>query len=66
MFQLLLYLDGLKKWKGRHALAAIHVLKGEYDLLQKWPCYIEGNIILHDLLDRVCVSIIELTTNYVC
>lgn len=50
-------MDGLKKWKGRHALIGVHVLKGEYDLLQKWPCQIEGNIIVHDLLDRINVSL---------
>lgn len=36
-------------------LVGVHVLKGEYDLLQKWPCHIEGNIIIHDLLDRINV-----------
>lgn len=51
-----MYLDGLKTWKGRHMLIGMHVLKGEYDLLQKWPCHIEGNITIHDLLDRVNVS----------
>lgn len=44
-----MYLNGLKKWKDRYALLCIHVLKGEYDMLLKWPCHIEGTIILRDL-----------------
>ncbi|KAJ8922561.1 hypothetical protein NQ315_007591 [Exocentrus adspersus] len=52
--RVLMYLNGLKKWKDRYALLCIHVLKGEYDMLLKWPCHIEGTIILRDLenLDR--------------
>uniref|UniRef100_V5I6Y3 TNF receptor-associated factor 1 n=3 Tax=Anoplophora glabripennis TaxID=217634 RepID=V5I6Y3_ANOGL len=44
-----MYLNGMKKWKDRYALLCIHVLKGEYDMLLKWPCHIEGTIILRDL-----------------
>ncbi|XP_018573260.1 TNF receptor-associated factor 5 isoform X1 [Anoplophora glabripennis] len=47
--RILMYLNGMKKWKDRYALLCIHVLKGEYDMLLKWPCHIEGTIILRDL-----------------
>ncbi|KAF2902847.1 hypothetical protein ILUMI_03341 [Ignelater luminosus] len=47
--RLQIYLNGIKKWKGRHMIACIHVLKGEYDLLLKWPCFIEGTMVLRDL-----------------
>ncbi|KAJ8953095.1 hypothetical protein NQ318_013437 [Aromia moschata] len=47
--RILLYLNGLKKWRDRYALMCIHVLKGEYDMLLKWPCHIEGTITLRDL-----------------
>lgn len=46
----------MKKWKGRNLLAGIHVLKGEYDLMQKWPCSLEANITIHYLQDRINVS----------
>lgn len=48
-FQIILYLNGMKKWKGRYALLSLHVMKGEYDLMLKWPCHIEGNVTLRDL-----------------
>lgn len=44
-----IYLNGLKKWKDRYALISIHVLKGDYDLLLKWPCNIEGTVTIRDL-----------------
>ncbi|RZB77495.1 TNF receptor-associated factor 3, partial [Asbolus verrucosus] len=47
--RVLAYLDGLKKWKGRYALISVHVLKGEFDPLLKWPCHIEGTVTLRDL-----------------
>ncbi|XP_076254382.1 TNF-receptor-associated factor-like isoform X1 [Rhynchophorus ferrugineus] len=47
--RLLLYLNGLNKWKDRYALACLHVLKGEFDPLLKWPCTLEGTIALRDL-----------------
>ncbi|KAL1505268.1 hypothetical protein ABEB36_004869 [Hypothenemus hampei] len=47
-----LYINGLKKWKDRYALACVHVLKGEYDPLLAWPCIIEGNIVLRDQSDN--------------
>ncbi|XP_060530907.1 TNF receptor-associated factor 3 isoform X2 [Cylas formicarius] len=47
--RLLLYLNGLNKWRDRYALACIHVLKGDYDMLLPWPCSIEGSMILRDL-----------------
>ncbi|CAG9763029.1 unnamed protein product [Ceutorhynchus assimilis] len=50
--RILLYINGLKKWKNRYALACIHVLKGEYDALLTWPCTIEGTITLRDLVDK--------------
>ncbi|KAK4886138.1 hypothetical protein RN001_002409 [Aquatica leii] len=46
------FLNGIKKWKGRHMIACLHVLKGEYDLLLKWPCYIEGTLTLKDLYNH--------------
>ncbi|KAJ8985395.1 hypothetical protein NQ317_007553 [Molorchus minor] len=46
-----MYMNGLKKWKDRYALLCIHVLKGDYDMLLKWPCHIEGTITLRDLED---------------
>ncbi|CAG9854995.1 unnamed protein product [Phyllotreta striolata] len=49
--RVLLYLNGLNKWKDRYALLSLHVIKGEYDLLLKWPCHIEGTITLKDLND---------------
>lgn len=47
--RVLLYLNGLNKWKDRYALACLHVLKGEYDMLLPWPCSIEGTVTLRDL-----------------
>ncbi|XP_066257398.1 TNF receptor-associated factor 5 [Euwallacea similis] len=47
--RVLLYINGLYKWKDRHALACFHILKGEYDALLTWPCAIEGHITLRDL-----------------
>lgn len=47
--RLILYLNGIKKWKGRHLIACFHVLKNEYDDLLQWPCYIEGNVTLKDI-----------------
>nr|XP_022900937.1 TNF receptor-associated factor 3 [Onthophagus taurus] len=49
--RLIVYLNGIKKWKGRHMIACIHVLKGEYDLMLPWPCLIEGNVTIRDLYD---------------
>ncbi|XP_048523787.1 TNF receptor-associated factor 5-like [Dendroctonus ponderosae] len=49
--RILLYINGLNKWKGRYALACIHVLKGKYDPLLAWPCIIEGQISLRDLTE---------------
>ncbi|ENN78465.1 hypothetical protein YQE_05065, partial [Dendroctonus ponderosae] len=49
--KILLYINGLNKWKGRYALACIHVLKGKYDPLLAWPCIIEGQISLRDLTE---------------
>ncbi|CAH0560176.1 unnamed protein product [Brassicogethes aeneus] len=46
--RLVLYLNGLKKWRDRNTLISLEVLKGDYDSLLKWPCQIEGNIILRD------------------
>lgn len=48
-----IFLNGIKKWKGRHMIACLHVLKGDYDLLLKWPCCIEGTLILKDLYNPV-------------
>lgn len=42
-------MNGLKKWKDRYALISIHVLKGEFDALLKWPCQIDGTVTLRDL-----------------
>lgn len=52
---MLLYINGLKKWKDRYCLMCIHVLKGEYDILLKWPCTLEGSITLRNVedLDKV-------------
>lgn len=47
--RLQVHLNGLKKWRGRHMLACLHVMKGDYDDLLTWPCKIEANIILKDL-----------------
>ncbi|CAH1104938.1 unnamed protein product [Psylliodes chrysocephalus] len=47
--RIFLYLNGLNKWKDRYALLSLHVLKGEHDLLLKWPCQIEGSVTLRDL-----------------
>ncbi|KAF5284593.1 hypothetical protein FQR65_LT02419 [Abscondita terminalis] len=47
-----IFLNGIKKWKGRHMIACLHVLKGEYDLLLKWPCYIEGTLTIKDLYNH--------------
>ncbi|XP_050303619.1 LOW QUALITY PROTEIN: TNF receptor-associated factor 5 [Anthonomus grandis grandis] len=47
--RVLLYLNGLQKWKDRYALACIHVLKGEYDPLLAWPCAIDASITLRSL-----------------
>lgn len=30
-------------------IACIHVLHGEYDLILKWPCNIEGTIAVKDI-----------------
>nr|XP_023013379.1 TNF receptor-associated factor 5 [Leptinotarsa decemlineata] len=49
--RVLMYMNGLKKWKDRYALLCIHVLKGEYDMLLRWPCHIEGTITIRDLKD---------------
>ncbi|KAJ3658430.1 hypothetical protein Zmor_010167 [Zophobas morio] len=46
--RILAYLNGLKKWKDRYALVSIHVLKGDFDALLKWPCHIEGTVSLRD------------------
>uniref|UniRef100_A0A1Y1JZQ4 MATH domain-containing protein n=2 Tax=Photinus pyralis TaxID=7054 RepID=A0A1Y1JZQ4_PHOPY len=51
--RLQVFLNGIKKWKGRHLIACLHVLKGDYDLLLKWPCCIEGTLILRDLYNPV-------------
>ncbi|CAH1160093.1 unnamed protein product [Phaedon cochleariae] len=47
--RILLYFNGLKKWKDRYALMCIHVLKGEYDMLLRWPCHIEATITIRNL-----------------
>ncbi|XP_049825568.1 TNF receptor-associated factor 3 [Aethina tumida] len=44
-----LYLNGRGKWKDRYALLCMNVLKGDYDLMLKWPCCIEGSLTLRDL-----------------
>lgn len=51
-----MYINGLKKWKDRYCLLCIHVLKGEYDILLKWPCTIEGTVTVRNVeeLDKVC------------
>lgn len=49
--RLIVYLNGIKKWKGRHLIAGIHVLNGEYDALLRWPCSIEGTLTLKDIQD---------------
>lgn len=54
--QVLLYINGLKKWKDRYALACLHVLKGEYDPLLEWPCLIEGYITLRDVVEKSQVN----------
>ncbi|XP_044255649.1 TNF receptor-associated factor 3 [Tribolium madens] len=46
--RVLVYLNGLKKWKDRYSLISIHVLKGDFDALLKWPCHIEGTVTLRD------------------
>ncbi|XP_068906460.1 TNF receptor-associated factor 3 isoform X3 [Tenebrio molitor] len=46
--RILVYLNGLKKWKDRYALVSIHVLKSDHDALLKWPCHIEGSVTLRD------------------
>ncbi|XP_017776354.1 PREDICTED: TNF receptor-associated factor 5 [Nicrophorus vespilloides] len=46
--RLLVFLNGLRKWKGRYLLACIQVMKGDYDDLLKWPCKIEANVVLKD------------------
>lgn len=50
-----MYINGMKKWKDRYCLLCIHVLKGEYDMLLKWPCNIEGSVTLRNVesLDQV-------------
>nr|CAH7760923.1 unnamed protein product [Callosobruchus chinensis] len=49
--RVLMYMNGIKKWKDRYTLLCIHVLKGEYDMLLKWPCHIEATITVRDLED---------------
>ncbi|XP_056648841.1 TNF receptor-associated factor 5 isoform X1 [Diorhabda sublineata] len=49
--RVLMYMNGLKKWKDRYALLCLHVLKGDFDMVLKWPCNIEGTVVLRDLDD---------------
>lgn len=39
----------MKKWKDRYCLLSIQVLKGDYDMLLKWPCTIEGTVTLRNI-----------------
>uniref|UniRef100_A0A6P7FEY5 TNF receptor-associated factor 3-like n=1 Tax=Diabrotica virgifera virgifera TaxID=50390 RepID=A0A6P7FEY5_DIAVI len=49
--RILMYMNGLKKWKDRYALLCVHVLKGEYDMVLNWPCQIEGYVTLRPISD---------------
>ncbi|KAG5896562.1 hypothetical protein JTB14_010391 [Gonioctena quinquepunctata] len=49
--RILMYMNGLKKWKDRYALLCIHVLRGDYDMLLRWPCHIEGTVTIRNLED---------------
>lgn len=53
LFQLEIYLNGIKKWKGRHIIMSIQVLKGEWDPVLTWPCHIEAVVLLRELNDKV-------------
>ncbi|GLV37084.1 TNF-receptor-associated factor-like [Carabus blaptoides fortunei] len=42
------FLNGIKKWRGRHVIISLQVLKGEWDPVLIWPCHIEAKIIVKE------------------
>lgn len=42
------YFNGKGRWKGRHLIMTLQVLKGEYDQILEWPCNLDTTIILRD------------------